>query len=82
MVALFRTTHDLWAADPAFDEPVDRVRAGCAEFDGWWAAHDIGSAVSGTKTLHHPTRGTLHVAYVSFQSNDDPRLKLAVYLPV
>ena len=81
MVALFRATHDLWAGDPAFEEIVARVRAGCHEFEAWWMAHDIGSAVSGTKVLQHPTRGTLRFAYATFQANDDPRLKLAAYLP-
>ena len=81
MVALFRATHDLWTGDPAFDELVARVGAGCREFEAWWTAYDIGSAVSGTKTLQHPTRGVLRFAYATFQANDDPRLKLAVYLP-
>ena len=32
MVALFRATHDLWAADPAFVDLVARLRLGCVEF--------------------------------------------------
>ena len=44
MIALFRAMHDLWAADPAFVDLVSRLRAGCAEFDTWWAAHDVGIA--------------------------------------
>jgi len=81
MIALFRATHDLWAADPAFVSLVARIRAGCAEFDAWWAAHDVGAAASGSKVLHHPARGRLCFDYTTFQANDDPRLKLAVYLP-
>ncbi len=81
MVALFRATHDLWAADPAFVGLVARIRAGCAEFDAWWAVHDIGAAASGSKILHHPARGRLCFDYTTFQANDDPRLKLAIYLP-
>ncbi len=82
MVALFRATHDLWAADPAFMDLIARIRAGCREFDAWWAAHDVGAAVAGSKILHHPARGPLHFEYTSFQANDDPRLKLVAYLPV
>ena len=81
MVALFRATHDLWAADPAFIDLVARVRAGCVEFDAWWAAHDVGAAASGSKVLHHPARGRLCFDYTTFQANDDPRVKLTVYLP-
>jgi len=81
MVALFRATHDLWAADPAFVDLIARIRAGCVEFDAWWAAHDIGAAASGSKILHHPARGRLRFDYTTFKANDDPRLKLAVYLP-
>lgn len=81
MVALFRATHDLWADDPAFADLVTRIRSGCREFDVWWTEHNVGAAVSGTKTLYHPARGRRCFAYTTFQANDDPRLKLAVYMP-
>ena len=80
MLALFRATHDIWAADPAFVDLIARLQAGCAEFDAWWTAHDVGAALSGTKILHLPAQGRLSVDYTTFQANDDPRLKLAVYL--
>lgn len=80
MVALFRSTHDLFAGDPTFIELISRLRAGCREFDTWWSTHDVRSPVSGTKTLHHPSRGRLSFEYASFQANDDPRLKVAIYL--
>jgi transcriptional regulator with XRE-family HTH domain len=79
MVSLFRATHDLWAGDVAFAALVGRLREGCTEFADWWAAHGIGAPVSGTKQLYHPTLGTLRFAYASFQANDDPALKLALY---
>jgi transcriptional regulator with XRE-family HTH domain len=79
MVSLFRATHDLWAGDAAFAEMVEWSRAGCPEFDSWWQSHDVGAPVSGTKLLHHPVRGRLRFEYATFQANDDPRLKLAIY---
>lgn len=82
MTALFRSTHDLWADDPAFADLIGRIRGRCPEFDGWWSAHDVGAAVSGTKVLHHPARGRLRFEYATFQSNDDPRLRIAVYAPL
>lgn len=81
MVALFRSTHDLWADAPAFVELIARLRHGCPQFDAWWVTHEIGSAVSGTKILYHPIKGRLCFEYVTLQANDDPRLKLAVYIP-
>ena len=82
MVAQFRTTHDLWAGDPAFVELLDRLRSGCPDFAAWWDAHDIRGGGTGQKVLMHPTRGKLAFDYATFQANDDPALKLAIYTPV
>ncbi|MBH5397997.1 helix-turn-helix domain-containing protein [Bradyrhizobium sp. CNPSo 4010] len=82
MVAMFRATHDVWAGDPAFTELLTRLREGSPEFVEWWEAHDIRSTISGSKTMHHPTKGVLHFEHTSFQANDDPALKLVIYTPV
>jgi len=82
MVAQFRATHDLWAGDPAFVALLERLRKGCAEFSAWWDAHDIRGAAAGTKKLHHPGMGKLRLAYATFQSNDDPALKLVIFTPL
>lgn len=79
MTALFRSTFDLWAGDAAFDALIDRIRTAQPDFDTWWTAHDIGAPVSGRKALRHPTLGTLRYDYATFQANDDPALKLALY---
>jgi transcriptional regulator with XRE-family HTH domain len=81
MVAQFRATHDLWAGDPAFIELLERLRQGCPEFAGWWEAHDIKSVVGGQKVMNHPSKGVLRLEHASFQSNDDPALKLIIYTP-
>lgn len=81
MVALFRAAHDRHAGDPAFIRLVAALRAGCPEFDGWWNRHDIAAPVSGTKHLLHPALGRVGYDYSTFQANDDPRLKLVVYMP-
>ncbi len=82
MVAQFRVTHDLWAADPAFLELLARLRVGCPPFTGWWEAHEVRKGGTGQKTLHHPRHGRLRFDYATFQANDDPALKMAIYLPV
>lgn len=82
LVAQFRASHDLWAGDPAFLDLLARLRAGSPDFAGWWESHEIRGAPSGEKVLRHPKRGLLRYLYASFQSNDDPALKLAIYSPV
>ena len=79
MVAQFRATHDLWAGDPAFADLLARLRRGSREFGDWWAAHDINGLAAGEKLLDHPTKGRVRLRYATFQANDDPALKLAIY---
>ncbi len=81
IVAQFRTTHDLWAGDPAFTELLQRLRHGCPEFAKWWQAHDVRDVPAGQKLLYHPKKGSLRFEYATFQSNDDPALKLVIYTP-
>lgn len=82
MIALFRATHDLHARDPAFVELVERLRKASPQFAKWWNAHDVRSGASGQKVLEHPKRGIQRYEYATFQANDDPALKLAIYTPV
>ena len=79
MVSLFRAAHDLWPGDKAFVDLVSRTGKNCAEFETWWSEHGIGAPVFGTKHLHHPTLGHVRYEYATFQANDDPALKLALY---
>ena len=81
MVAQLRATHDLWAGDPAFLDLLQCLRQGSPEFAAWWKAHDIRGVSSGQKLLTHPSKGALRFLYASFQANDDPALKLAIYAP-
>jgi transcriptional regulator with XRE-family HTH domain len=82
MVAQFRATHDLWAGDPAFIDLLQRLKRGCREFSTWWEMHDVRDVAGGKKLLQHPKKGRLQLQYASFQSNDDPALKLVIYMPV
>lgn len=79
MVAQFRTTYDLWARDAAFAGLLARLQAGSTAFAELWAAHDIRNVALGRKTLHHPRKGARLYDYATFQANDDPALKLALY---
>jgi transcriptional regulator with XRE-family HTH domain len=82
MTAQFRANHDLWAADPAFIDLHERLRTGCSHFPAWWQAHEVRRAGAGRKVLHHPERGRLTFEYTTFQANEDPDLKLAIYMPI
>jgi hypothetical protein len=81
MVAQFRASHDLWAGDPAFIDLVRRLRERSPEFARWWKSHEIRGGSAGRKLLLHPRMGRLRVQYATFQSNDDPGLKLVIYAP-
>lgn len=81
MIALFRQTHDLYADDPAFRDLIARVKAGCPEFSGWWKSHDVRSPIAGRKRLR-VRKKVMQFEYATFQANDDPALKLAIYSPV
>jgi transcriptional regulator with XRE-family HTH domain len=81
VVAQFRATHDLFADDPSFASLLARLRAGSPEFAGWWKGHDVRGAAAGTKRMRHPKKGFVDYAHASFQSNDDPRLRLVIYTP-
>lgn len=82
MVAQFRATHDLWADEPAFLDLLERLHQESPEFTLWWKTHDIRSVAAGQKRLLHPDKGPLRFEYASFQSNDNPALKLVIYTPV
>lgn len=82
MVALFRATHDLWAGDSAFLDLLERLRQGSPEFADWWETHEIRGGGAGRKLLNHPQKGLLHFEYATFQANDNPALKLAIYTQV
>lgn len=78
IVKQFRATHDLWAGDPAFAELVARLRHESREFTRWWSAHDVGETRAGRKVLHRAGRA-FPFAHASFQSNDNPALRLVIY---
>jgi len=76
IIGLFRRVYDMHADDPAFVELAARLRAGAPEFEGWWARHEVRKPSSGQKVL-----GPYRLDYASFQSNDNPDLKLTLFRP-
>ena len=80
VLAVFRSTFDMFSHEPAFIALVAHLRRECRPFDGWWADHDIRAPSSGLKTLY-TSKGARRFQYATFQANDEPALKLAIYLP-
>ena len=56
------------------------MRSSCPEFEIWWADHEVGAPGSGAKTLHGSGDAVVRFEYATFQANDDPSLKLALYV--
>lgn len=79
MLALFRVAHDQHAEDASFGRLVSHLSQRSTEFVDWWSSHEIALPSAGTKTLHSIEKGNVRYVYASFQSNDDPTLKLALY---
>lgn len=79
MITLFRTTCDLFGTDRTLVDRAAALRARSEHFSRWWDQHDVGVPRSGEKRLQRPLRGPITVLFSTFQSNDDPGLKLAIY---
>lgn len=79
MVALFRVAYDAHAGDPAFEDLVSRLIDASPTFISWWRSHGVALPGAGTKTLHSAGGVGASYVYASFQSNDDPAMKLALY---
>ena len=61
-------------------ELVVRLRRESREFVRWWSARDVGETRAGRKVLHRGGR-TFPFVHASFQSHDDPALRLVIYTP-
>ncbi|AKU95556.1 DNA-binding protein [Labilithrix luteola] len=75
----FRITYDLRSHVPEFQALVDRLIRESREFARWWKAHEIRPKPSGKKMMVHPRLGRVRMTYSTFQSNDDPDLRLVLY---
>lgn len=51
------------------------------EFEKRWAAHDVRDHRRGTKVMHHPQVGELHLQYEALEVADRPGMKLFGYTP-
>lgn len=82
MIAMFRTTFDQRRGDPLFEKMVSALEEASAEFRDWWSSYRVATPSLGRKTLQPGGRDRMPFIYATFQTNDDPALKLALYTRV
>ncbi|WP_313540270.1 helix-turn-helix transcriptional regulator [Sphingomonas sp.] len=79
IIAMFRATYDQYWGDPLFEEIVSALQAASAEFRDWWSSYRVATPSSGMKMLRPAGGEETPFVYATFQVNDDPALKLALY---
>jgi transcriptional regulator with XRE-family HTH domain len=78
-VALLRTEAGRNPQDPDLTALVGELSTSSAEFRTRWAAHNVRTHYSGTKTFHHPAVGNLTLAYDVMDLPGDAGLSLTAY---
>lgn len=78
MVSIFRAAYDQRLRDPEFEALAKRLNEECPEFGAWWTTYDIKMPTAGAKTVRPPGQPLMQLRYATFQSNDDPALRLVL----
>jgi hypothetical protein len=81
MVARFRTEYAQHAGEPGYERFVADLREHSPAFVAWWDEHEISDTQRGTKTIEHPTLGTLRLHHAQTVPTGSPELRLTVYAP-
>jgi transcriptional regulator with XRE-family HTH domain len=81
MVARFRTEYAQHAGEPAYEQFIAELRQHSPWFVRWWDEHEIADTQRGTKTIEHPTLGTLRLHHAQTVPTGAPDLRLTVYAP-
>jgi transcriptional regulator with XRE-family HTH domain len=81
MVARFRTEYAQHAGEPAYEEFIEDLKSNSPWFVKWWDEHEVSDTQRGTKTLDHPTLGTLRLHHAQTVPTGSPDLRLTIYAP-
>ncbi len=81
MVARFRSEYARHAGEPAYDQFITELGERSPQFAQWWEEHEVTDTQRGTKTLEHPTLGTLRLHHAQTVPTGAPDLRLTVYAP-
>ena len=61
MVARFRSEYARHAGEPAYEQFIAELGERVSGFAEWWDEHEVTDTQRGTKTIEHPTLGTLRL---------------------
>jgi transcriptional regulator with XRE-family HTH domain len=81
VVARFRSEYARHAGEPAYELLIAELRERSPWFAEWWDEHEVIDTQRGTKTIEHPTLGTLRLHHAQTVPTGAPDLRLAVYAP-
>jgi transcriptional regulator with XRE-family HTH domain len=81
MVARFRSEYARHAGEPAYEQFIADLGERSASFVQWWGEHEVTDTQRGTKTIEHPTLGTLRLHHAQTVPTGAPDLRLTVYAP-
>ncbi|MBO0768687.1 MAG: hypothetical protein J2O48_08405, partial [Solirubrobacterales bacterium] len=82
MLARFRGEYAQHVGDPAYERFVADLAEHSPWFTSWWEEHEIQDTQRGTKTLEHPSLGTLRLHHAQTVPTGAPELRLSIYTPV
>lgn len=80
-VAILHTAAGRDPYDRALTDLIGELSTRSLEFRTRWAAHHVRAHTSGTKHIHHPVVGELHLLFEAMEIATDPGLSLNVYSP-
>jgi transcriptional regulator with XRE-family HTH domain len=81
MVARFRSEYAQHAGEPAYEHFIAGLRERSPWFVEWWGEHEVNDTQRGTKTIEHPTLGTLRLHHAQTVPTGAPDLRLTIYAP-
>jgi transcriptional regulator with XRE-family HTH domain len=81
IVARFRSEYARHAGEPTYERFIAELRTGSPWFAQWWGEHEVSDTQRGTKTIEHPTLGTLRLHHAQTVPTGAPDLRLTVYAP-
>jgi transcriptional regulator with XRE-family HTH domain len=81
MVARFRSEYAQHAGEPAYEQFIAELRQRSPWFVQWWGEHEVNDTQRGTKTIEHPTLGTLRLHHAQTVPTGAPELRLTIYAP-
>jgi transcriptional regulator with XRE-family HTH domain len=81
MVARFRSEYARHAGEPAYEQFIAELHDRSPWFAQWWGEHEVSDTQRGTKTIEHPTLGTLRLHHAQTVPTGAPELRLTIYAP-